>query len=124
VRTPLQSNIVESAKQIQQDLQQIGELSIATTSLWEIKNWTGVVVDTFVNFLTLPDAGEARSMDEGVKIVPGCEWTGPVSRVKEHEEMFEVGDERVENLRNESMNGAYLVSCSSALGLGEMANIY
>jgi amino acid adenylation domain-containing protein len=124
VRTPLQLNSVESAKQIQQDLQQIGELSIATTSLWEIKNWTGVVVDTFVNFLTLPDAGEARSMDEGVKIVPGSEWTGPVSRVKEHEEMFEMGDERVEILRNESMNGAYLVSCSSALGLGEMANIY
>ncbi|EAT90346.2 hypothetical protein SNOG_02134 [Parastagonospora nodorum SN15] len=108
VRTPFQQHTVESAKRIQQDLQNIGGLTNATTSLWEIKNWTGVVVDTFVNFLTLPDAGKTHD-GEGVTIAPTSDWSEGVNRVKEHEEMFQDGDEeRMRTLRNESVNSAYL----------------
>jgi aryl carrier-like protein/NRPS condensation-like uncharacterized protein len=48
--------LLEIAKQIQQDLQAIGSAENSAVGLWEIAAWTGVKVDTFVNFLRLPDA--------------------------------------------------------------------
>lgn len=111
VRTPLQLHIVERAKQIQRDLQDIGDLANATASLWEIKNWTGVMVDTFVNFLTLPDT-EKMHGDEGITIVPTSDWSEDVNRVREREEMFKDGDEEIMGtLRYGSVNNAYLVIC-------------
>ena len=116
VCTPLQQTTVESAKQIQRDLQNIGELPNATVSLWEIKNWTGVVVDTFVNFLTLPEAEKTHD-EEGVTIAPTSDWSEAVNRVREHGEMFKDGDEkRTGMLKNESVNSAYLVSCFVTVG--------
>ena len=44
-------NIISSARTIQQDLQEIGSGNNALVALWEIKQWTGIVSDSFVNIL-------------------------------------------------------------------------
>lgn len=51
VRSPSTKDIIEIAKQIQSDLIEIGSLENAMTNLWSIREWTGVTVDNFVNFL-------------------------------------------------------------------------
>jgi amino acid adenylation domain-containing protein len=110
VRTPLEQTTVYAARQVQKDLQRISEMANASASLYEIKKWTGVTVDTFVNFLTLPAVEETQDT-KGVKIAPKSDWDEAVDRVEEHKEMFRDEDEdRIEKLRNEAVNGAYLVS--------------
>ncbi|KEQ90207.1 hypothetical protein AUEXF2481DRAFT_84135 [Aureobasidium subglaciale EXF-2481] len=54
-RTPTKTSLAELAKQIQKDLQAIGTPENSSVGLWEIKAWTGVTVDTFVNFVKVPD---------------------------------------------------------------------
>lgn len=56
--------LVESAQQVQEDLGEITKAENGGISLREIYDWTGVKVDTFVNFLSLPgsmddDSGKA-----------------------------------------------------------------
>lgn len=69
VRSPKQKALVEVAKQIQKDLQEIGTPENSATSLREIAEWTGVKVDTFVNFLKLPERSNEDDGDErSVKI--------------------------------------------------------
>jgi hypothetical protein len=58
VRSVSSTPLLDIAKQIQQDLQAIGSAENSAVGLWEIAAWTGVKVDTFVNFLRLPDAAE------------------------------------------------------------------
>lgn len=60
VKSPRTNTIVSIAKQIQQDLQQIGTPENSSAGLWEIEKWTGVKVDTFVNFIKLPDQTESE----------------------------------------------------------------
>lgn len=55
VRSPVSSSLLGLAKQVQADLQTIGSAENSSASLWEIHQWTGVKVDTFVNYLKLPD---------------------------------------------------------------------
>ncbi|EEA25907.1 nonribosomal siderophore peptide synthase, putative [Talaromyces marneffei ATCC 18224] len=50
------SRLIESAHQIQRDLHEISRVEHSGASLLEINDWTGVRVDTFVNFLLLPDS--------------------------------------------------------------------
>jgi hypothetical protein len=110
VCAPLEQSTIYAARQVQKDLQRIGEMANASASLHEIKKWTGIMVDTFVNFLTLPVAEDTQDT-RGIKIMPKSEWTEGVSRVQEHEVMFQNEDEeRFRSLRNEEVNGAYLVS--------------
>ncbi|KAK2029025.1 amino acid adenylation domain-containing protein [Colletotrichum zoysiae] len=47
------SDILHVAKKIQEDLHLIS--SHSTVGLWEVKDWTGVEIDCFVNFLHLDD---------------------------------------------------------------------
>lgn len=54
VRSTAQKTLLDSAKEIQADLHEIGTAENSAVSLWEIANWTGVKVDTFFNFLKLP----------------------------------------------------------------------
>lgn len=54
--SPSSSRLIESAHQIQRDLHEISLVEHSGASLLEIKDWTGVRVDTFVNFLRLPDS--------------------------------------------------------------------
>ncbi|RAO71210.1 uncharacterized protein BHQ10_007222 [Talaromyces amestolkiae] len=54
--SPSSSRLIESAHQIQRDLHEISGVEHSGASLLEISDWTGVRVDTFVNFLRLPDS--------------------------------------------------------------------
>lgn len=64
VRAPKSTDIISIAKQIQNDLKVIGTAEISATALWEIERWTGVKVDTIVNFIKLPDAEEQNRGSE------------------------------------------------------------
>lgn len=55
VRSPSQRPLLEVARQIHVELQDIGTVQNSAVGLWEIAAWTGVKVDTFVNFLKLPE---------------------------------------------------------------------
>lgn len=56
VRAALTTPILQSAKIIQQDLHAIASPQNSRVGLWEIKDLTGVEIDCFVNFLSLPNA--------------------------------------------------------------------
>lgn len=55
IREALQVPVLEIAKSIQRDLHMIGSVENSRVGLWEVCDWTGVMIDCFVNFLTLPD---------------------------------------------------------------------
>jgi amino acid adenylation domain-containing protein len=114
VHTPLEQGTIEVAQQIQQDLQKIGEHANAAVSLYEIKEWTRVTVDTFVNFLTLPNTVEEESQEENtqenVRIVPVSEWNEERSRVVEHTAVAGIDERVLETLTDKEVNEVYLVS--------------
>ncbi|KAF1837015.1 hypothetical protein BDW02DRAFT_186271 [Decorospora gaudefroyi] len=86
IASPLKHTIVDAATQIQSDLSTIGDTVNASASLYEIESWTGVRIDTFVNFLSLPDTDTKRGSvvnTENIRIVPMEQWEHPVSRVSE-----------------------------------------
>lgn len=58
VRGALQTPLHESARAIQRDLHAIGTVENAGVGLWEIFEWTGVTLDCFINFLSLPGGAE------------------------------------------------------------------
>ncbi|OCK85807.1 acetyl-CoA synthetase-like protein [Lepidopterella palustris CBS 459.81] len=92
VNTPLETSLLDSAAQIQHDLQDIGSLENSVVALWEIAEWTGIKIDTFVNFLKLPEEEEGgnRGLDSGIRIREARERVmEPLSRViKPSEEQF------------------------------------
>lgn len=57
--------IVVIAKDVQDDLSEIGSSVNSSVSLWEIFEWTGVKVDSFLNFLRLPDTEEDPAPMQG-----------------------------------------------------------
>lgn len=63
VRSASTTSLVQSARQIQQDLQTMGTPENSAVSLWEIAEWTGTRVDTFVNFQRLADAADEDEHD-------------------------------------------------------------
>ncbi|KAK7747240.1 NRPS [Cytospora paraplurivora] len=52
--------LAEVAAKIQQNLHDISNAENVSAGLWEIMEWTGVVVDSFVNFLSLPGKPKGR----------------------------------------------------------------
>ena len=55
IRSPGTRPLLELAKQIQKDLGEIGSAENSAVGLWEVLEWTGLRVHTFVNFLKLPE---------------------------------------------------------------------
>jgi aryl carrier-like protein len=109
VQSPFQSHTVDIAIQIQHDLRVISQLENVHASLFEINTWTGVKVDSFVNFLSLPDTGEDEatgSDDTKIKISPVGEWGSAVSRVVELHKNATFSEDEIDA----HVNGAYLVS--------------
>ncbi|KAM3421179.1 hypothetical protein BST61_g1588 [Cercospora zeina] len=104
VKAPAQSSILDRAKQIDHDLRQISTAANSSASLAEIYRWTGVKVDTFVNFLKVPGQDEQSPNDDGIVDGNG-EWDGEVARVHETEraESFNMPPE----LQGFEVNGAY-----------------
>ncbi|KAF1948057.1 hypothetical protein EJ02DRAFT_472530 [Clathrospora elynae] len=108
ISSPLNHNLVESASQIQSDLRDISSPAIAFSSLYEISKWTGVKVDTFVNFVSLPDAEETEKNTAGSSVItmkPTEQWQDLVSRVYAGEDR---SSELLNELVNERFNGAYM----------------
>lgn len=71
VRVPSRDFRIEAvASEIQRDLHRISAPENVSVGLWEIRTWTGVVVDSFVNFLSLPEELEdtAGAKDHPVKL--------------------------------------------------------
>ncbi|KAF2133554.1 hypothetical protein P153DRAFT_332464 [Dothidotthia symphoricarpi CBS 119687] len=108
IPSPLKTDILNVAVQIQRDLREISGSTNSLASLWEINAWTGMRVDTFVNFLALPDAdqeAEGSSNEDRVTISQVGEWEQPVSRVS----TIEYGTTEVpDELKDEQVNGVYL----------------
>lgn len=71
VRSPQLHSLLEIARRVQEDLQKIGSVGNSAVGLWEIEQWTGVKVDTFINLLKLPeqDGGPGGDLG-GVTIKP------------------------------------------------------
>jgi aryl carrier-like protein len=98
--------ILESARMVQRDLARISEIEHVSVGLWEIAEWTGVKVDTFVNYLKLPGRG-----DEFRRDVRGSDKTTERNEVAVGvipDLIFEVPME----LRDNVVRDAYLVSYS------------
>jgi amino acid adenylation domain-containing protein len=114
VCTSPQKSLIEAAKRIQQDLQRVGEPTHASASLFEINEWTSVKVDTFVNFLTLPDAGtgkEGETYGKNVKIISENKWERKKNAIIEHSAAFQLGNlGQLEHLSDNKINKVYLVS--------------
>lgn len=66
IKDVLSTSVVESAKSIQQDLHALSTLENSGVGLWEISDWTGVVIDCFVNFLSLPGGADNENNSEMV----------------------------------------------------------
>ncbi|KXT10736.1 hypothetical protein AC579_2735 [Pseudocercospora musae] len=89
VRSPRKTALVEVAKQIDADIKKIGTAENSSASLKEIYEWTGVRVDTFVNFLRMPEHDSdtpANGTDE-TKFTQhhDDEWTSEIIRVVDPE---------------------------------------
>ncbi|KAF1842551.1 uncharacterized protein K460DRAFT_187670 [Cucurbitaria berberidis CBS 394.84] len=107
VTTSKEQDLVAVAIQIQRDLQEISKPVNAAASLFEISEWTGVKVDTFVNFLTLPNDEEQKliSGENDIKINLVKQWEQAVCRVSEIEDK---SSEVPSGLHNERVSDAYL----------------
>lgn len=70
IRKALHAPVLEIARSVQRDLHLIGNVENSRVGLWEIYDWTGVQIDCFVNFLTLPDLKDTQEEDvaEGLKL--------------------------------------------------------
>ncbi|CAJ2505863.1 Uu.00g132570.m01.CDS01 [Anthostomella pinea] len=75
VDNPASRSIDAIAMDIQKDLLDIGSPENSTAGLWEIHEWTGIRVDTFVNLLSLP-----KTVDDGQGAVTISEANDSVSR--------------------------------------------
>jgi amino acid adenylation domain-containing protein len=113
VRSPSGQSVLLAAQQIQNDLQKIGEPTHSSASLWDIHEWTGVKIDTFVNFLTWPEAQEiqSKSKEVSIEIKQTSQWEEGVNRVVELPTEFKPENEQhVKNLSYAEVNEKYLVS--------------
>ncbi|KAK4495598.1 hypothetical protein PRZ48_012866 [Zasmidium cellare] len=86
VRSPQTTDLIELAKKIDSDLRDIGSTAPSSASLAEIADWTGVKVESFVNFLKLPEQNDTSiSENPGTRIEAIEEWTQDTSHVIEPE---------------------------------------
>ena len=105
VSKPVGTNVFEMAAQIQHDIQEINAPANASASLWEIREWTNVEVDYFVNFLKLPTPEESR--DDEIKLEQAGHWGEELAKVVE---ITEGAVTPPRDLVDSRVNGAYLVS--------------
>jgi aryl carrier-like protein len=69
LRDVVRRSIIDLAGEIQSDLQRIGHAENSCVSLIEIHEWTGVRLDTFVNFLPRPDLARGDVTEQAVNFV-------------------------------------------------------
>ncbi|KAL6703327.1 hypothetical protein ACN47E_009745 [Coniothyrium glycines] len=105
IKSPLASAVLDVAAKIQGDLLEISAPANATTSLHEINVLTGVRVDTFVNFLSLPAERNEEGVEGAIGIELMNEWIGAISRTVPVET---TSSGVMDELRIERVNAAYL----------------
>ncbi|KAF4975501.1 hypothetical protein FZEAL_7721 [Fusarium zealandicum] len=81
VEAPGNHSLVDVAKAIQKDIHRIASDGRADVGLWEITQWTGVQITSFVNFLSLPDNPD--SAGDLVKVLPAEVMEGSSNEVTE-----------------------------------------
>lgn len=76
------SSMIDTAREVQRDLGEISRLEHCGVSMREIHGWTGIKVDTYVNFLALPEneaaGGEGENKGDngpGVLVDPAVSIT-------------------------------------------------
>lgn len=110
ITSPLTHDVWQTAVRIQNDLQAISEPVNASASLFEICEWTGIKIDTFVNLLTLPGTVEEEmndeKEDERVKLMPFEQWGESVHRVVDVEGL--ILDRAPEVMHHGRVQNAYL----------------
>jgi amino acid adenylation domain-containing protein len=125
VRTPTRTSLVELAKQVQKDLQAIGSATNSSVGLWEIEAWTGVKIDTFVNFVKIPDSSDDRDATKIDAIVVNQQTDG--KRTEKRSQISEAtgrGFVLPSELRHEVMSTTYQVSNCSFPSIGNhIANL-
>ncbi|KAI1798711.1 acetyl-CoA synthetase-like protein [Daldinia bambusicola] len=100
VRRPVSRSVINLATEIQKDILNIGTFENASVSLWEIYAWTGVRIESSVNFLiTSMDEDDACSM-RGITMTEtlddpttGSDKDGPSGRFPQPSERFAPQDE-------------------------------
>lgn len=75
MRDPVQRSILDLARQVQGDLLEIGRAQNSCVSLAEVSDWTGIKLDTFVNFMKYPESdlvgtADDVGVDRRIEIVP------------------------------------------------------
>lgn len=90
VHAPRSKPLVALAREVQRDLERINNSSsssaedgdreqggdLSSVGLWEIKQWTGREVDTFVNFLRVPGDEHEDDGDSGTELVREADSVG------------------------------------------------
>jgi amino acid adenylation domain-containing protein len=120
--SPTRTSLAELAKQIQKDLQAISTPENSSVGLWEIETWTGVTVDTFVNFVKVPDNDDDNT--EKQAIVMDEEAEGHRTEKRSHVSDI-AGDDFVvpQELQHEVLEKTYKVSdCSRSRLLDILTN--
>ncbi|KAM6532880.1 non-ribosomal peptide synthetase nps2 [Fusarium falciforme] len=74
VDTPTDRSLTAIAESIQKDIHLIVSNERADVGLWEIAQWAGVQISSFVNFLSLPD--DIESAENSVKVLPATTIDG------------------------------------------------
>ncbi|KAH7629692.1 putative non-ribosomal peptide synthase [Sordaria sp. MPI-SDFR-AT-0083] len=111
LRVRIRESLLDMAKHIQEDLYKISDEENVGVGLWEIKEWTGVVVDGFVNFLSVPLSSSDSNGDEAGN--DGQENAAKMELLSE-EEVKTIGEVEEEQkfvvpkeLENNAVRGAY-----------------
>lgn len=81
------SSIIEIAQRVQQDLGEISRLENCGVSMREIYAWTGMKVDTYVNFLSLPGNEAGDEDDETARLPRQPARDVSISHIKVDSEM-------------------------------------
>lgn len=108
VRLPQDFDIAEAASAIQRDIFEVSRQENVNAGMWEIKDWTGVVIDSFVNFLSLPEDKSSKGKDQGgveLRPIPFDE-----ARPREEDESNAVDPRQVPWLEKNSVRDVYPVS--------------
>lgn len=115
VRAARALDIVEVASAIQTDIFEVSRPENVNAGLWEIKEWTGVVVESFVNFLSLPEDESSKTKDKGGVELEPFSFDEARSSVVDESTAFDPA--QVSWLENNAVRDAFLVS-SIPLALG------
>ncbi|OTB09392.1 hypothetical protein M426DRAFT_50371 [Hypoxylon sp. CI-4A] len=111
-RKPFARSVIELASEIQEDLLKIGTFENSTVGLWEIYDWTGIQIESCVNFLAAPGGLDNASMSGNVTIeeLPANEASAPSTSSSS----WDLVPSNMNSGSQGSIMQAYLVSYSSS----------